>query len=111
MISRSKASSAPVTAIGTTTRLTSTPTVKWSQNSGERNQLGIMAFAFNRARAKLLGQRSRLDPVDEELALGEEPTFVALGECVEIANGGDHQAALAVDDRDVMRETIADAGG
>src|SRR5882672_9015298 len=40
-------------------------------------------------------QRARLGPVDDELALGEVPALLDLGERVEVAERGDHDLAAA----------------
>jgi hypothetical protein len=55
-------------------------------------------------------RRTRLGPVDVELALGEQPGAVALDECVEIPKGCDHQLALAILGEQVVSNAIALAG-
>src|SRR4051794_17557967 len=55
-------------------------------------------------------RRTRLGPVDVELALGEQPGAVALDECVEIPKGCDHQLALAILGEQMVSQAIALAG-
>ena len=55
-------------------------------------------------------QRPCLAPVEDELAFGEVPAAVDLGECVEVAERGDHDLAVAVLGEDVVRDRVALAG-
>src|SRR6185295_3678131 len=55
-------------------------------------------------------RRTRLGPVDVELALREQPGPIGLDEGVEIPKGGDHQLALAVLRVEVVSQAIALAG-
>jgi hypothetical protein len=53
---------------------------------------------------------SCLAPVEDEFALGEVPAAVELGEGVEVAEGGDHDLAVAVFGVDVVGDRVALAG-
>src|SRR6478736_5652973 len=60
------------------------------------------------AAATALGMgRLRLDPVDVEVALGEQPGAVALDEGVAIAKVGEHQLALSSVGEQVMGDAVA----
>src|SRR5262245_20528692 len=52
-----------------------------------------------------------LAPVDDEIALGEVPTLVDLGERVEVAERRDYELADAVFAEHVVRDRVALAGG
>ena len=52
-----------------------------------------------------------LAPVENEIALGEIPGTVDLGEGVQVAQRGDHDRALAVGREQVVRDRVALAGG
>ena len=57
-------------------------------------------------------RRARIDPVDHQPALGEEPLPILPDEFIKIADGRDHQHALPVrGDRKVMGQAVAFAGG
>src|SRR6185312_6738460 len=51
-----------------------------------------------------------LAPVEDELALGEQPRSVHFGEGVEVAERRDHDLALAVGREQVMRDRVALTG-
>jgi hypothetical protein len=56
-------------------------------------------------------EKSRLAPVKDEIALGEVPALVDLGEGVEVAERGDHDLAGAAFGVDVVRDRVTLACG
>src|SRR4051794_5127220 len=66
--------------------------------------------ALRRGATALGMGRLCLDPVDVEVALGEQPGPVALDEGVAIAKVGQHQLALASLGEQVMGDAVALAG-
>src|ERR1700748_469476 len=60
---------------------------------------------------RLTGRGPGLAPVEDEVALGEQPRAVGLDECVEVAQRCDHDLALAVGGEQVVRDRVALAGG
>src|SRR3984957_1533060 len=62
-------------------------------------------------RWRLARRGSGFAPVQEQVALGEEPGAVDLGEDVAVAGRANHDHALAVDGVEVVRDRVAEAGG
>src|SRR5690349_9670137 len=57
------------------------------------------------------GRWPGLAPVEDEVALSEQPRIASLDEGVEVAQRCDHDLALAVGGEQVMRDRVALAGG